>query len=176
VNQGDAAGLMTFDERVRSAFEPAASFEGLRPMLLALEGLKPAGQTGIETALHEAAGLIRAKSLVVLISDLLQDPAEIGRGLRHLHHDGHNIRVLHVLDRGEMRLTVGGVAELREMETGRRLVLELDDVREAYQKAVSRYLDDLRATCAECLADYHLVDTRVPIEEVFNALQGRRPN
>ena len=174
VNQGDGVALMTFDDRIRKTYEPVASFEGLRPMLLGIEEVKPSGRSDIEAAIHEASGLIRSRSLVVIVSDLLQDPARVGRGIRHLYHDGHNIMVLHVLDRGEMRLSLGGVAELRELETGRRLVIELDEVREAYGEAVGRYLTELRATCAECLADYHLMDTRVPIEEAFSALQGRR--
>lgn len=165
LNQGDAVGLMTFDDHVVKALPPAASFEGLRPLLLHLEETRPAGQTDIEAALHQASEIIKGRSLVILISDLLQDPARILRGIRHLQHDRHDVTVLHVLDGGEMRLTFTGHAELRELETRQKLVVEADELREAYAREVDRYLAELRQGCADSQAEYHLVDTRRPVEE-----------
>jgi uncharacterized protein (DUF58 family) len=171
LRQGDMAGLVTFDRQRRDVFEPVGTFTGLRPMLLHLEGIRPAGRGDIAAAMHEAAGLIRSKSLVIVISDLLQDPAAIVRGWRHLHHDGHNLIVLHVLDHGERRLAFGGVVELRELETGAHMVVEADELRDAYGAAVDRHVNDLRLGCTACMGDYRLVDTRRPVEEELNRLQ-----
>lgn len=175
VRQGDSVGLATFNDRVREHFEPTGTFEGLRPLLLHLQRLRPAGRSRIEAALHQAAAGIRSRSLVIVISDLLEEPEGILRGIRHLHHDGHNIMVLHVLDRGERRLSFGGIAELRELETGARLLIEVDEIREAYRHAVEQYLNKLRAACAECQADYRLMDTLAPLEESLSRLQRRAP-
>jgi uncharacterized protein (DUF58 family) len=167
VNQGDAAGLVTFDQQIVKAFPPVGSFEGLRPLLLHLEEVKPTGRTDVEAALHQAAEMITRRSLVILISDLLQDPAKILRGLRHLQHDGHDLTVLHVLDPGEVRLSFAGHAELRELETHAKLVIEADELRDAYAREVDRYLAELRQGCADLPAEYHLVDTRRPVEEAL---------
>lgn len=175
VRQGDSVGLMAFDSAISRTLAPVGTLAGLRELLLALETFKADGRGDIERAIHEAAELIHSKSLVVIISDLLQDPLQTARGLRHLSHDGHNVIVLHVLDRGERRLSFGGVAELKDLETGGRLVVEADDIREAYRQSVERYLNDLRLVCAECLADYHMVDTRIPVEESLNRLQSTVP-
>lgn len=173
VSQGDVAGLMTFDRDVRMLNEPVGTLHGLRRLLLALEDVEPRGEGDIEAALHAAAGQLPARSLVVLVSDLLQDPATVIRGMRHLFHDGHNLMILHVLDRGERRLSFGGVAELRELESGSRLVVEADEIRHAYGRAVDGYLNELRMACTECLAEYHLVDTRRAVAESLNQLQSR---
>lgn len=170
VSQGDSVGLMTFDSRIRRSMDLAGTFEGLRPMLLGLETIRPSGRSDIEAVLHEAASMIRSKSLVVIVSDLLQDPAAVIRGIRHLDHDGHNVLVLHVMDRGERRLSFGGVAELRELETGARLVVEIDEIRDAYRAAVERFLDELRLGCMECFADYHLLETDKPVQEALGDL------
>jgi len=175
VNQGDSVGLMTFDGKIRNILDPVGTYEGLRPLLLSLEDIEPAGRSGIGASINECAAMIRSKSLVIIISDLLEDSAEITRGIRHLFHDGHNVMVLQVLDRGELRLSFGGVAELRELETGSRLVVEIDEIREAYRSAVERHLNDLRTGCTECLADYHLVETKTPIEDALNHLQVKLP-
>lgn len=172
VRQGDAAGLYTFTERIDTMQPAAGTLSGLRPLLLSLERLKPAGRSDIEAALHETSERIHARSLVVIISDCLQEPERLARGLRHLHHDGHNVILLHVLDPAERRLSFGGVAELRELESGRRLVVDADEIRESYRQAVQQHIDTLYRVCAECLADYHLIDTREPVEGVLHRLQG----
>ena len=165
LNQGDAAGLMTFDNQILKSFPPVGSFEGLRPLLLHLEEIRPGGRTDIEAALHQAAEMIKRRSLIILISDLLQDPVNILRGVRHLQHNGHDVTVLHVLDGGELRLPFTGHAELRELETRQKMVIEADELRDAYAHEVDRYLTEIRQGCLDCFADYHLVDTRRPIEE-----------
>ncbi len=165
LRQGDTPRLATFDAGLRQAHEPATSLDGLRHSLLALERLRPAGRSDIDRALHEAAGLLRARSLVVLISDLLQPPAEILRGLRRLRHDRHTLLVLHVMDPAEIRLAAGGWADFRELETGARLAVDADDIRAAYDREVRRYLDELRLGCAACQAAYHFIDTRAPLDE-----------
>ena len=165
VNQGDTAGLMTFDHAIRQRFAPVGSMEGLRRLLLGLEAIAPAGRSDIEAVLHEAAQLIHARSLVIVVSDLLQDPGAVLRGLRHLNHDRHAIMVLHVMDFAERRLSAGGLAEFRELETGARMVVELDEIRQAFAREVERYLEEIRRGCGGCRAAYHLLDTRAPLDE-----------
>jgi uncharacterized protein (DUF58 family) len=168
INQSDSAGLMLFDGQIRQTFAPSGSFEGLRPMLLSLEAIKPTGRSKIEQAIHAAAEMIKSKSLVIIISDLLDNPAEILRGVRHLHHDGHEVTLMHVLDAGELHLNFTGLAELKELETGSRMVIQADEVKEAYSAEVQRYIDELRRGCMDCMADYYLIDTRKPIEEALH--------
>ena len=173
IRQSDAAGLALFHEGLHKLLPPAGSLEGLRPMLLALEEVKPTGRSRIGEALHKLAERIRSRSLVVLVSDLLREPDEILRGLRHLHHDGHEVMVLHVLDPAELRISFTGMVELKELETGDKLVLQADEFREAYAQAVQRHIETLRRGCTDCLADYHLVNTRRPVEETLQRMLRR---
>ena len=167
VNQGDSAGLTTFIRSIEKLFPPVATFDGLRAPLLALEDIAPSGQSDIEAALHQAALGMRSRNLVVIISDLLQAPERILRGVAHLRHDGHEVIVLHVLDGAERHLPYTGLAELRELETGDRIVIDVEEIRGAYIGEVERYLEELRAGCSECMAKYHLLDTRTPIDELL---------
>jgi len=167
LNQGDSVGLVTFDNKPVNVFEPVGTSEGLRPLLLSLEDIKPTGRSDIEAVLHHVSAMIPARSLVIVISDMLQPADETIRGIRHLYHDGHSIMMMHLLDRGEMALSFGGVAELRELETGARMVIEVDEIRDIYRAAVESFLDELRRGCAECLAEHHLLDTRTPVAEAL---------
>lgn len=173
-HQSDWVGLLTFDEKLTKTFPPVGSFEGLRPLLLHLEGIAPHGRSNVAAALHEAAATIHARSLVILISDLLQNPADILRGIRHLQHAGHDVTVLHVLDGGELVLPFDGLVELRELETARKMVVEASEIKDAYVRTVEHYLDTLRRGCTDCLADYFVMDTKLPVEEALHRRASRK--
>jgi uncharacterized membrane protein len=142
-------------------------------LLLALEEIKPAGRSQIEQALHQTAERIQRRSLVILISDLLQDPPGIIRGIQHLRHNKHEVLVLQPLDAAELSLSFSGLAELRELETGARLPVEADEIREAYANEAGKFLDEIRRGCLGSLADYHLIDTRTPVEQTLHATFGQ---
>jgi len=168
VNQRDSVGLMTFDSALKRRFDPVGTSEGLRPMLESLEAIQPSGRSDIEAAIHEAAALVGRKCLVIVISDFLQDADKLLRGVRHLSHDGHNVMALHVMDRGERKLSFGGVAELRDVETHARLVVEVDEIKSAYEAAVAQHVETLRSGCTDSLAVYHLMETTHPVESAFS--------
>jgi uncharacterized protein (DUF58 family) len=173
LGQSDSAALTLFNEEIRRTFPPAGSLDGLRPLLLALEEIKPSGRSQIEKVLHETAEKIQRRSLVILISDLLQEPAGIIRGIQHLRHNRHEVLILQPLDAAELSLSFGGLAELRELETGARLPVEAGEIREAYASEVQKYLDEIRRGCLGSMADYHLIDTRTPVEETLHAKFGQ---
>jgi uncharacterized protein (DUF58 family) len=172
VRQGDMAALSICTTQIERRFEAAGTLVGLRPMLTALEELRPAGRTDLGQAMFDVAERTPARSLVIVISDFLQEAARVVNGLQRLHHDGHNLILLHVMDGGERRPAFAGVAELRELETGKRLVVDMDEIRARYEEAVDRHVETLRRACADSLGDYHLIDTREPVEAALQRLAG----
>src|SRR5580698_10262168 len=83
VCQGDAVALSFFTDKLTQRFEPVASTETLSPILLEMEKVEPKGAGDIEKSLHEAAEMVKQRSLVIVISDLLQPPAEFAKGIQH---------------------------------------------------------------------------------------------
>jgi uncharacterized protein (DUF58 family) len=168
INQGDSAGLMTFDNDMRDLYEPAGSFVGLRPMLLGLEDIKPARESNIEQALHKAAEMIKGRAFVVLISDLLQDPRETLQGIGHLCYDGKDVTVFHVLDPGELRLPDEGLIEVEFLETHEKMNVDISEFRELYLQRIREYLDEVRIGCTNEGADYIQVDTSMDVLDVLH--------
>ncbi|MHC4781330.1 MAG: DUF58 domain-containing protein, partial [Planctomycetota bacterium] len=81
IQQGDTTSLMTFDSEIRERHEPAGSLGGLRPILTSLEEINPTRPGSIERCLHDAAEMIPGRALVVIISDFLQEPTEVLKGI-----------------------------------------------------------------------------------------------
>ena len=167
VCQGDAAALSFFTERVSRRFEPVASIETLSPVLLEMENIEAKGTGNIEQSLHEAAETLRQRSLVIVISDLLQPPAQLARGIQHLQHNRHDVTVFHVLDAAEIALPMHGLVELRDLETNDKLLIEADEIRPRYAQAVQGYLAEISRICTACGVHYFTVDTRTPMIEAL---------
>ncbi|MCU0915398.1 MAG: DUF58 domain-containing protein [Planctomycetes bacterium] len=160
IQQGDTVSLITFDKDIRRHYEPCGTFAGLRPMLLGLEEARPEHEGNIEAALHVAAEFSKGRSLVVIISDFLQEPDSILRGIHHLYHDGKDVTLLHVLDPAELYLPMSGLVEIVALETQEKLTVDFRQVRDAYLEQMRLYLEQLRRGCQEVRADYLLAETR----------------
>src|SRR3954469_398211 len=73
IHQQDPVGLVTFDTAIRNSLPPRSKRTQLGNMLSLLANLKPAGTTDLAASVHQLAGMIRGKSLVMIFSDLLTD-------------------------------------------------------------------------------------------------------
>jgi uncharacterized protein (DUF58 family) len=171
LQQSDTSSLITFDNEIRSYHEPAGSFVNLKPMLLELENMQLGKEGDIEATLHTAAELIKGRALVVIISDFLQEPEKIIRGINHLHHDGKEVTLFHLLDPTEVNMPLSGLLEVVSMEQEGRLTVDFGRIKETYLKQLRLYLDQLRAGCQRIRADYIFADTGM---DVYDAILQRR--
>ena len=173
-HQGDATGLLTFDETVRE-YLPARNRPGhLRHLMLALE--KPAGGKGTDVAepLRRVAELLRKRSLVVLVSDLLAPADALSQPLGLLTAGRHEVVVFHVLDPAERTFDFPQAARFEDMETGRELFLDPALAREDYVRKMEAHIDSVRNVCQRLGITHVLQDTSQPLElALFDFLKAR---
>jgi len=170
VQQGDMVSLITFDDQIREYYEPSGSFVGLKPMLQGLEKIEPKNKGNIEASLHSAAELIKGRALVVVISDLLEEPESILQGINHLYYDGKEITLFHILDPAEMNMSITGLADVTSLETKDKITVDLKAIRDAYLEQLRLYLDELRSGLQKTRSEYILTETRT---EVYDAILQR---
>jgi uncharacterized protein (DUF58 family) len=169
VQQGDMVSLITFDDQIREYYEPSGTFVGLKPMLQGLEKIEPKNKGNIEAALHSAAELIKGRALVVVISDLLEEPESILQGINHLYYDGKEITLFHILDPAEMNMSTG-LADVTSLETKDKITVDFRRIRDAYLEQLRLYLDELRSGLQKTRSEYILTETRT---EVYDAILQR---
>jgi uncharacterized protein (DUF58 family) len=162
--QRDAFGLIAFDDSI-SALLPASARSGhLRLVLLALERLKLGARTNVAKPLHDLAAAVRKRGLVVLVSDLLDDPEQVLEGLKHFRYRGTDVVVFHILDPYELKFPFEQSARFRDMETADEVMAVPSAVREDYirrmQEMIAYYKRELGLTGI----DYCLLDTSQPLE------------
>jgi hypothetical protein len=137
---------------------------GQRPHLArSLDG----GTAHIGRSLVQVSAMLRHRSLVMVFSDLLADPAPIKDALLRLRHRGHDVILFHVLDEAEVRFPFEGMVELTEPEGHDKLVIDADAARRGYVTAVEAFRDDYRGSCFRAGIDYVPLDTSMQFDRAL---------
>ncbi len=175
-NQQDQVGLVLMDEKIRLELPPGSSPAHLDRLFaeLELDEVNAAKATNIGAGLHQLAERLPRRSLVILISDLWLDPAELTRSLQHLRYRRHQGLVLHLLDREEVDLPYERQVTLQDLETGEKLQINPAEIRETYKKQVQDYLTTVRRCCSDCDVEYHPIYVQEPYDKALVQLIHRR--
>ena len=162
--QRDAVGLTAFDEDIVSML-PASSRPGhLTALLVTLDRLRTGHKTNVSKPLHQLANTLTRRGIVVLISDLLDDPDEIIRGLKHFQFRGIDVIVFHVLDADEIEFPFDRATRFEDMETAEEIMAVPGAVRAHYLKEMGGLIERYRRELGASGIDYQLLDTRKPLE------------
>jgi uncharacterized protein (DUF58 family) len=176
LKQNDAVGLVTFDE-APLAHVPARSMRRqLFQVLKILDDLPEGRGTRLGEVLHRVAEQVHRRGLILLMTDLMDDPERILAGLKHFRHKGHEVVVFQILDPREVDLDFDGEVEFEAMEDpGRRVRLEPAHMRDGYRDRFETWRRTLRSECRRHLVDLVEITTDTPFEMGLGAyLQKRR--
>jgi uncharacterized protein (DUF58 family) len=173
--QRDAVGLLTFDDHIRNLLPSSARPGHLKSVLLTLERLTLGTRTDIAKPLGDLVQAIRKRGLVVLISDLLDEPDRIIEGLKHFRYRGTDVVVFQVLDPDELSFPFERAARFRDLESDREVVAVPAAVRDAYKARLDAMVSNFRTVLGQNGIDYTLLDTSQPLElALLPYLQTRR--
>jgi uncharacterized protein (DUF58 family) len=168
LRQQDAAGLVTFSNRIESFVPPRAKRDYLTQILHALETRGPAGETTVGRILEDVAGQIKRRGLVVLVSDLLDEPEQILKGLRLFRFKGNDVIVFHLLDPAELELPFDGNVLFEDTEISNlRVVADPRAIRETYRQVVDEFVREMRKQCHDSAIDYQLISTATPLDQAL---------
>jgi uncharacterized protein (DUF58 family) len=162
--QRDGAGLTAFDERIVTMLAASARPGHLRAILLTLDRLQLGTRTNVSKPLHQLADTLSKRGMVVLISDLFDDPESVIRGLKHFQFRGTDVIVFHVLDPDEMTFPFERATRFEDLETGREVMAVPEMVRGHYLKALGELIDRYKRELGAAGIDYQLLTTDQPLE------------
>ena len=165
--QGDAVGISCAAAEILQTLPPRRSAAHLRQVFDVIEEARPQGTTKLPDVLHELAETIRQRALVVIVSDLFVDPAELASAFGHLRFRRHDVGVFHLLDPQEMGFTFQRPTRFMDLEGGGSIFADTIEIADRYHRAVATYLDTIRQLVLEVGIDYHRVLTDEPYEQVL---------
>ena len=135
MKQQDAVGLLTYDEELRRYLPPHSTKTYLQTILSELEKLEAANATGTGRALNLVAERLQRRGLVMVFSDLFDDPEQVITALKHFRYNQHEVILFHILDPRERDFNFGRDAIFRDMESNEEMMTQPYQIQRAYQEA-----------------------------------------
>lgn len=162
IQQRDATGLVLFDDRIRKILPPKSVFSYLNPILRAIDSVEYGKDTMISPALHQVAEQLKRRGLVILISDLLDNPEDVLAGLKHFRYDQHEALVFHVIDEQEKDFNFSGDVIFEDIESNEKIKTQPWYIRESYQERFNQFLDYYKHNFSNNRIGYQQLYTNTP--------------
>ena len=174
MRQRDAVGLMVFDNKIRTVLPARMRQSHLKHIMAALEAAKPGGETSLSGPMHDLADGLKRRGLVILISDLLDEPEKVLSALQHFRFQGHDVIVFHIMDNAELNFPFDTMTEFSDLETGLKSTVSAEGIKPVYMKELKAFLAAYEKGCAGVQADYRLFDTKQPLKLALSEYLFRR--
>jgi len=167
VHQRDAVGLGLLGSDLHRFLRPHASRRQLVRILGELAKVDGAGGTALAAGLHAVARRVKQRGLMILVSDLVDEPETVLEGLKHLVFRGHDLIVFQILDAAERNLDFGGPVVLEDPETGHRVATDADHIRETYTERVRAFSEQYERGIREMGGDFVAMTTSTAFDKAL---------
>ncbi len=181
--QRDAFGLSLFEEEIKKHTRCKSSTAHYRLLLsylqLLLDNPERNKTTSAAQALHQIADSIHKRSMVVIFSDMFEQSEEtevLFSALQHLKHNKHEVILFHTVDKSlELDFEFKNRPYLFvDMETGERVRLQSNQVKDSYVEQISKFKEQLRIKCLQYKIDFVEADIRQGFKQVLQAYLVKR--
>lgn len=181
--QLDASALALFDSELKYLSECRSSHTHYRMLTHELEKQLKAEPkqtaTNAAKALHEVAEQMHRRSLIVVFSDMMDDAEhadELFAALQHLKYNKHEVILFHIME-GSREVTFdfdNRPYEFVDMETGERLKLQPNQVKDVYINKMEAFRKEIENKCHQYHIDIVPVDLSQPVEQVLYSFLLKR--
>ena len=172
--QRDAVGLITFDDQIREYLPAKTRQLHLMRILRALSRVQAGQKTDVVKPLTDLASSLKKKSMVILISDMLDDEERIINTLTNLRAMGNDIITFHIMDDAELNFPFTEASEFIDMENNESYITSPAAIRKAYLKNINEFLAYCKKQCQTNGIDYCLMNTREPLDQALSAYITKR--
>ena len=175
IGQRDAVGLAAFDEQVSTFLPPRSTTLQLKNILTTLNSITAGSSTRCGGAVDFLARSIHKRGLCIIISDLLDDPEEVIRGLRHLRFKKQDIILIWLLDPFELNFSSRSAYSLHDLETGSTINLDGVTASRYFSNGLGEHRERIERACKELRIDSEGISTDEPFgHALMRVLEKRR--
>jgi uncharacterized protein (DUF58 family) len=174
MRQRDSVSLTIFDSGIRTSLPARQRHSHLQHILAALDNCEAGNVTNVAAPMHDLAEGLKRRGMVVVISDLLDDPASVLSAFQHFRFQGHDVLALHVMDSAELQLDYDRMTEFIDSESGEKVLVSPAAVRSNYMDELERFLSAYEKGAARVRVDYKLFDTKTPLELALSEYLHKR--
>ncbi|MCK4940456.1 DUF58 domain-containing protein [candidate division WOR-3 bacterium] len=172
--QKDNVGIATFDTGIREIIPPSARRTNFMMILRAIEDATPGGETAVTDVLYQLAQKLKRRGLVILLSDMLDNPEDVVRSLRSLRYRKHEILVFQILDPDESDFPFDKSAIFSDLEDGSQMIINPGLIRDRYRQRFEEFIRFYHQHLLESHIDHTVLYTSTPYDKALFAYLQKR--
>jgi len=170
--QRDRVGIITFDKEIVDHVPPSAKHFNV--MLQTLDRAKAQRAGHLVEPLTRMAEFFKRRSIIVVISDLYEEPDAILEAMKPLKFLGNDLIVFHVLDPAELQFDYDDASSFEDLESGEQIPVVPQSLAEEYRALIKGHIDALTTKFSEHRIDYTMLNTAEPLDKaLFSYLSSR---
>ncbi len=170
--QRDRVGFVAFDNDIVEFVPPSAKHMDVT--LHVLDRLKPANPGALTAPMTKIAEHFGRRGVLVLISDLYEEPDAVLEAIGPLRFRGHDVIVFHLLDRAEIEFEYTDASAFEDLESGEQIPVVPETLAAQYRQLVQEHIRALTERFSANRIDYTLLNSSMPLDHaLFNYLSAR---
>jgi uncharacterized protein (DUF58 family) len=169
LGQSDAVAVGIFDEEIRDFIPRSTRKVHINRICASLSTIEPGNKTGVGSIMHTIAERVKRRGIIVVVSDLFDKIEDVLSGIQHLRHDGHEVVLLHLLDRDELTFPFEGMVQFKGLEIANQVLCHPRMVKKAYLEELHKFLTTVKGACTRNGVDYVQISTDTPVDVALSA-------
>lgn len=174
LQQRDRVGVGTFAEELRAAIKRSNARDQWRAVVQTLAGEPVDGRTNLPKVAEQTLAKVTNRALIVVLSDFLMPVAELREALARFRHRHHDVVLLQILDRRELRFDLDDPAPFEGLEGEGRVQVDPAAIRSAYLEVLRARIEEIERTARGFGFDYARMDSHESVAPALASLLARR--
>ena len=176
LQQSDRVGLNLFAEDLLTSISTRSTNDQWRRIITTLSNEPVDNGTEIERSVEHILSTIKNRSLIIIISDLLQDPGEIRNSIARIRHHNHDLICIQTLDEQELDLDITDPTTFIGLEDGNQINIDPNTIRDIYLEKLNHHNNTIKQTLLDFGYDHLLLNTHESVGPALTLLAARRMN
>ena len=132
------------------------------------------GETSVGPIFHDLAERIKKRGLVIILSDLFDDPQSILLGLKHFRHRRHDVSVMQIVDPAEQDFPFEDPTLFKGLEGLPEQMTDPRALQKAYRREFEAFLRAIRGGCRDLQMEHVLLRTDRPLDTALSSFLAHR--
>ena len=163
--QRDRVGIITFDNEIVERVPPSAKHFDVS--LHTLDRMIAGRPGALGPPLYKATEFFKRRSILAIISDFYEEPQRVLDAVKPLRFAGNDVILFHVLDPAEVDFPYDESISFQDLETGRKVPVVPDKMREQYRQLVQDHISEISQLCSQNRIDYAFMNTKIPLDHAL---------
>lgn len=163
--QRDRVGIITFDNEIVERVPPSAKHFDVS--LHTLDRMTAGRPGALGPPLYKATEFFKRRSILAIISDFYEEPQRVLDAVKPLRFAGNDVILFHVLDPAEVDFPYDESISFQDLETGRKVPVVPDKMREQYRQLVQDHISEISQLCSQNRIDYAFMNTKIPLDHAL---------